>query len=266
MVSSNYKYRLIKNLPILGKVVKDFEKDVAKSSLKKASLNLIKKTGGRLKIKGLSKKLKKVFANSSVLVVCNHPYDIEMLPLLAALEDRKDICVIVAAELLGIGPNVSQYLIPVYINKKTLQKSKKLSIKLFKNLPLRPGLTFKQERSQNIQAIKNAVQKLNKGAMVLMFPAGLMGKDSDWFSGIGWLVQGLGKKSQVYLVNAYIKGTSNFDILRLVPGIGKLFPGFKVVFSKPQKISSFFKNNINNPKKLAKKLQKKYDFWSKRLK
>lgn len=251
-------------LPVLGRFIRGFDIAVGDKGLQLAMMGLIESTGSRLEICGRKGEVKRILSNESVLVVANHPYDAEVIPLLAALPLRKDVYVVGTSDFVGMGSNVSNHLIPVYINRHVESENQRLSVRLGRRFKFGPRPVSEEAQRMNKQAIKDAGQRIREGGMVVLFPEGLRGKGGKWFPGIGWLLNEVRGENEAYFVRVFVQGTSNLDPLRLIPGFGKLFPVLRVTFSKPQRIVSILDEEMD-PKRFTKKLQGDYQRWSKSL-
>jgi hypothetical protein len=117
-------------------------------------------------------------------------------------------------------------------------------------------MSAEEGRKKNIESIKLAAEKINSGGLVIIFPDG--GARKDWFNGIGHLIHGVKNKKNSFVLRAHIKGTSNWDWLRLIPIMNKIFPEFKVNFAMPLRMDSI---KQEDQKMTTKFLEKKYWRW-----
>lgn len=92
-----------------------------------------------------------------------------------------------------------------------------------------------------------------------MFP-GRRAVDNRWFSGIGYLLKGAKTDKKIYVVMAYIQGTSDLDYLRIIPGLSKFLPEIKVTFNYPQEVNDILDKN---PKEITSILEEEYNDWIK---
>ena len=259
MDETGEKYKPLNEIPVFGGLIKNFDKIVGDKGLQGAMAELVERTGSKLEVRG-KEKVEEVLAKKPVLVVANHPYDAEMIPLIASLPPREDIHIIGGSDFVGIGPNLKKHLIPVYVAGHIQTERQKLSTRMIGRFQFGPRPSPEKARSLNREAINNASQKIREGGMVILFPAGLRGKQAKWFSGIGHLLGKLGEDSNAHIVNAYVKGTSNLDPLRLAPGIRRFLPSLKVTFANSQNIGNLIKKE-NSPGKLTRLLQDDYNQW-----
>ncbi len=265
MVDSSESYTPYRELPIVGKYFQELDHAVGEKGLQTAMMDLIKQTHSKLEVNGLDEETRQVLAQKPALLIANHPYDAEGIPLIASLPQRNDIYIIGTSAFQGVGTNVVEHLIPVYTTDHA-KASPKLSVKLGQRLNFRitPELSSEEAKAINKQVVGTAVRKLKEGALVVLFPGGIKGKEAKWFSGLGKIVNLLGSEGHVSLVKAYVEGCSNFDPLRFVPGIRHILPKLKVTFAKPQAFSEISTEQLSS-RKLTNSLQQEYEAWVKSL-
>lgn len=252
-------YTFLNKIPILGGILRNFDKTVEEKGFQPAMVDFLEKHECKLTINGRSGKTDNVLNNHPLVITANHPFDFDMGPLIAALPARDDISIIIASEFMGIGPNTDKHFIPVFINRY-LNK-----FHIYKIFHIGPVLVNEQEHKRNIESIQNAALRVKNGGIVIIFPCGVRKSEINWFPGIGYLLKDIGKTTKAYYLKAYIKGTSNLDLLRLIPGIRRLLPSLKVSFSESEEISSILEKS-DNPENITKDLQKNYIEWVETLK
>lgn len=199
--------------------------------------------------------LHNILQSKPVLVVANHPYELEALALLATLPDRKDVHLIVNSHFYNIFSQADRYLIPAYIDHHSNNGPESWPFTLL-------GLLFSRQKQlsasaahqKNIASIADAASRLGKGSQVIIFPE-RRGKDRSWYSGIGHLIHGVKNPERVFLARVYISGSSKYDLLRVVPFLRRFFPVVKVYFSPAAKLSACLKTD---PKTTARELQHGY--------
>lgn len=255
-----YRYNLLGQIPVFGKIFRDFDKSAGENGIHKAVTDVIKRTKTKIIVQGLVKDTIEILKSKPVILVANHPYEFEVLLLIAALPKRDDIFTIAASDLMGAGPNTSSYIIPMFIHKYFDRGSHKLSIKIAKLLRLGPRLFPVDAHRKNIENMEYAASKVKNGGLVIIFPEGILKKGSPWLSGIGYLLRAIYKKRNAFYTSAYVQGTSSFDILRPVPIVRKLFPSLNVYFDSPKEIRHIIKDG-ENPKEITKNLQSEYNKW-----
>jgi len=255
-----HRYNLLGQIPIFGKLFRDFDKSAGENGIHRAVTDVIKKTKTRIIVHGLIKETIEILKSKPVILVASHTFDFEVLLLIAALPKRDDIFTIAASDLMGAGPNTNSYIIPMFIHKYFDKGSHKLSVKVAKLLHLGPRFSPAIEHRKNIENINYAALKVNNGGLVIIFPEGILKKCNPWLSGIGYLLRGIYKKRNAFYARAYIQGTSSFDILRLIPIVRRFFPAINVYFDSPKEISSVI-NAKEDPKEITKNLQADYNRW-----
>jgi len=260
-----HPYNLLGQIPVFGKLFRDFDKSAGENGIHKAVADVIKRTKTRIIVHGLIKETIEILKSKPLILVANHPYDFELILLIAALPKRDDIFTIVASDLMGAGPNTSSYFIPVFIHKYFDKGSHKLSVKVAKLLHLGPRFSPSIEHRKNIESLEYAVSKVKNSGLVIIFPEGILKTGSSWFPGIGYLVRAIYEKRNAFYARAYIQGTSFFDILRLIPIVRRFFSPINVYFDRPREIS-FFINAKDDPKEITKNLQADYNRWVATLK
>jgi len=255
-----HRYNFLGQIPIVGKLFRDFDKSAGENGIHKAVADVIKRTKTRIIVHGLIKETIEILKNQPVILVANHPYDLELILLIAALPKRDDIFTIVASDLMGAGPNTSSYFIPVFIHKYFDKGSHKLSVKIAKLFRLGPRLSPPKAHRVNVESMNRAIEIIKKGGLVIVFPEGILKKGSPWFSGIGYLLRAIYEKRNAFYARAYIQGTSFFDILRLIPILRRFFPLINVYFDRPKELP-FVINAKEDPKEITKNLQADYNRW-----
>lgn len=213
-------------------------------------LALVNYLGGQPVVK-ISRKTRKVLLSRPVVVVANHPGEIDPLLLGAVLPARTDINLIIDATFAGWLSSLRRYLIPVWIQNNIEAEGRRTwKERLLVRAGVVDQLSEEEEKRRNIQSLRLASSRLEKGGVVVIFPAGKEG----WYSGVGHVIGGVINRP-VWVVMVQIIGTSRWDLIRLVPGIGKVLPKFKVKFSEPLLIEK------RNPRRLTGFLEERYYSW-----
>lgn len=248
-----------KKLPLVGTFIKRLSSNIESYGLQKAcSLEM-----GRSKTKvisfGLTDDLHLILKNNPVIIVANHIYDIEPLVIFSQCPNRKNAFLIINVLFTGFGRNIDQHLIPVYIKHHHTKSDflKRGSGILIRRLHKDYKMNPETEHQKNIESIKNATEKVDAGGFVMIFP-GRRGKNHAWRDGIGHLINQVSNPN-AYIIKAYIRGSSNWDFLRLLPKIGKILPKIQIHFAPPEQINKYKK--INNGKEITKKLEDEYNQW-----
>jgi len=238
-------------------LVKKINNDVSKNGVVVAMRKFVKSCNTKVLVKS-NKEINRVLKNSPVLLVANHPAEADVLAILSAIKNRKDIFLIINSSLKKIIPELDKQLIPVYIYNKAIKTLEgKIKLKILSWFHKIQNYPREEEHQKNIESINLASEKINKGGLVIIFPDG-GDKKGDWLFGVGHLIHGVKNKEKSYVIRAYIEGTSNWDYLRLLPIIGKLLPKFRVSFSKPLRMDAV---KMEDPKVTTSNLENKYWGW-----
>lgn len=208
----------------------------------------------------IPKVTKKSLKNDSVLLICNHPAQADVLLLLAAIPPRRKIYLIAMNGLWSILPAINKYLIPVYINHRVEDHSRPdWKLKLFKKFHFIPEYSKEVAHQKNIKSITLATTKINEGSLVAIFPAGGSENGRDFLPGVGHIVKNLKHSQKTKIIMAHVSGTSTWDFIRIFPFIGKIMPKFKIEFSDPLSADDFMGEN---GRLISLELQNVYDRWS----
>ncbi|OGH12810.1 MAG: hypothetical protein A2776_01295 [Candidatus Levybacteria bacterium RIFCSPHIGHO2_01_FULL_40_10] len=250
-------------LPIIKPFIKTINSDVKKFGLQKAMMNTVIRSGTNLIVKGKSSKVEHVLKNEAVVLVANHPHEVDIIALFAALSPREDTSLIISFRFMNLVPHADPYLIPVYTEHHAIKAGEeKLKRKFFRKLHNVPTFSPEEEHKKNIESIKFASEKVERGEMVVIFPNPSKDQRRSWYSGVGHMLHGVNRRKKVYVVKAYIEGTSNFDYLRLFPHAAKLLTPIKVTFSQPQNVETILKND---PKEITRILEDDYRKWEEKV-
>lgn len=242
---------MIKNL------INSLNKNISEMGVVMAMKNFIKKCNTKIIIKS-NEEIDMVLEKFSGVIVANHPAESDVLAMLSAIKNRKDVFLIINSQLKELIPELDKHLIPVYISNKITEnwmgRIKSWFLAKIKKLD---KYSKEEEHQKNIESIKLAVEKINNGGLVIIFPSG--GDDKHgWFNGIGHLIHGIENKEKSFVIRAHIEGTSNWDYLRLLPLIGKFLPKFKISFANPLRIDQIKKEDA---KKTTVELENNYWKW-----
>ena len=229
------EHKTIRDIPVVGRMVSKFDSMIGTHGLQGAMRELVRRSGGKLETSGLDPSVEDILRTKPVLLICNHPHDIETFALGAALPDREGLFFIGSHNLQGIGDNLAAHIIPVYIGKHEKGEGKqfKLSVRVGRRFKLGPDMSEEEAHQRNEQSIITAAEKIAQGHLVVIYPEGPKGKEGKWMDGIGYLLYHLCNTPDAQIVFAHVSGTSDKDILRLIPGASRFFPTVKVNFSTP---------------------------------
>lgn len=249
------------NLPLISGFIKSIDKDLENYSFQKTMRNSINRLSSKLVVKNKNKEIEKMLKHKPVVLVANHPYEAEVPVLIAGLPDRDDTSIVVNRRLMNLSSNLDKYLIPVYIDHHFTNKRRhKLMNYVLKAFHPKEKITAEESRKLNIQSVKEAARRVDAGGLVIIFP-GKKKTDGHWYSGVGHMLNQT-KRKDIYVVRAYIEGTSLLDLFRLIPKIGIFLPTFTLTFAPPLKLTEF---RNEDPKKTTTKLEDRYNDWIKTL-
>jgi len=248
----------ILNFPVVGKFIRDVNYELTNLGWQETSRRLMKRTHTKLLLHNLTPEIASVLKEKSVIIVANHPHDMEVLALIAALPSREDIYVVFNAMFTGLNTEVDKHLIPVYIRHHSYGKSGKTFLnKLLDTYRPQTVDSPEIEHQKNIQSIRKAAEKVRGGGLVIIYP-GRRSPDGNWYPGVGHMVREVGKMQDTYIVQVHTEGTSSWDYLRLLPFAGRILPKIHIYFSGPRLIQDFV---TDDGKTITHKLQEKYTFW-----
>ena len=144
-----------------------------------------------------NKKIDKVLEKFSGVIVANHPAEADVLAILSAIKNRKDVFLIINSQFKKLIPELDKYLIPVYIsNKLTENLVGRIKLWFLSKIKKLDRYSREEEHKKNIESIKMAIEKINKGGLVIIFPSGGNEKHG-WFNGIGHLIHGIKNKEKL---------------------------------------------------------------------
>lgn len=216
-------------------------------------------------VKGLTQKTKLILSSKPVIIVCNHPFDAEVILLLGSLPERKDVTMVGSDSQVRMGHEFAEYIIKVFTYRQEREgKNLKLSSRVARYTYRKSsGLSEKQMQKHNRNAITQAASKVNAGGLVVMFPQGTSSK-IEWRPGVGYLISQLNLVTPTYLCMAYISNSSNMDFLRMIPGLNMILPRPTVTFLAPIQLK---KSNLSKePKEIMRFFENKYLIWIESLK
>jgi 1-acyl-sn-glycerol-3-phosphate acyltransferase len=243
------------SFPIIRSFINGFENDMARFGLQKSMRKVFEKVKTKLVVL-LDDETEKVLENEAVIVVANHPNEIEPMALFAAMPSRNDAYIIVNEQFLNISPTLDRHLIPVYI-QHVLDKSTKQQkrIKFIRTIKPVERISKEESKKKNMVSMEMASKKLEKGGLVLIFPGVEL---EDWYPGVARIINGIKTKKKIYIVNAYVSGTSKYDTFRVLPFVSSKLPAMEVSFSKPKEINNLIGKDLGN---VLSELKNDYKKW-----
>jgi len=244
---------------MVKKILKGLNKKSKKLGYQKTMLFILKITDSKFRVVNKSVELRSVLKNDPVIVVADHTVQTDAITLIAAQEHRQDGHLVISSNFLGMLPNLDKHLIPVYINHRQLDRADRFRFltRLFRKIHWSEDYSVEVSHQKNIESIKRAVSIVKKGGMVSMCPGG-GGKNGQWFSGIGYLINGAVANKKTKIIMAYLEGNSMWDYARLIPGVSALMPELRVTYSAEESILVY---DGMKPKEITENLSNKYHKW-----
>ncbi len=250
------------DIPFFNQFVAKLDENIGRYGLQTGMAEIGKAFNSRPIVSFPDEKTVQDLRGKPVILVVNHPYQAEFLPLLASLPPRKDVYLIASNEIFNISPNLDRHLIPVFIqHRKIKNKMVRILHKFLISFHHSSRPTPQEAHQKNIEGLKNAGQKIEKGAMVIIVPDG-GSIDGKWRPGLGYLIKGVKRKDALFIM-AYVQGTSYLDYLRLIPLFGRVLSTFKVFFSKPVRLNQLSPDS--EAREIVLKAEDQYHSWIKSL-
>ncbi len=249
----------IRIVPFVGQFVSLLEADTRDYGLQAAVANAVKRSESRIRVLNARHDL---LMRKPVLLVANHPHSAEVLALIRTLPNRRDIYVVISHKFTRAGRSISSHCIPVYLSHHHMEGRPVTVPGRIVDFFLKPEtLTPEQEHELNIRSIDEAAQKINRGALVIIFPERRFGK-RRWQPGLGHLLKKLDGNAQLVLAN--VSGTSLADYFRLLPKAGKVLPQISVQFHDPIAVREI--NTRPDARRIVEGLEEYYSGWAGSLK
>lgn len=240
----------------LNRALKNFDNKVKNAGFNRAILELLKNTGTKLEIEG-KENIKENLQKDGIIIVANHPAETDVPALLATLEQRKDVYLIINSMFVGFLENMDKHLIPVYVTHGLKESKFDIKERLFFWMTGKKILSKEESQIKNKASLKKAGKILRNGGVVIIYPGPNI-KDGHWFPGVGYLIDEAKSNKKIKVLMAHIEGTSKWDYIRLIPGVAKLMPNFRVTFSNFLNIGQVWQNEA---KKTAWYLESVYKNW-----
>lgn len=243
----------------IKKILRPINHDLKHHNLSSTLRAIVEKVSRSFTI-NISSETKQSLKKDSVLLICNHPAQADVLLLMAAIPPRKKTYLIAMHGLWSILPAFNKYLIPVYINHRVEDHQRPdWKLKLLRKFHSIPEYSKEVAHQKNLKSIALATTKIDEGSLVAIFPAGGSENGHDFLPGVGHIVKNLKYPKTTKIIMAHVSGTSSWDFIRIFPFIGKIMPKFKIEFSDPLPADNF---NGNNGRLISLQLQNVYDRWS----
>lgn len=254
---------IFQRLPLVKMWIGKIDEDIGNSSFTEAMRNLLKRHGARVKFVGKDAKMISLLKESPVLVVSNHPNEVDVPLMLASLEPRDDVYMVSVSSMSGISPNLDKHLIPVYVNHRMKDKKRtRITNKVFRKIHFDYDMTLDEAHQKNIESIERTSKILDNKGLVAIFPEGSDDLKS-WQPGVGYIIKGLKYPDVTSVIYVYIENTSAWHILGIIPLVSKLIPAYKVYLSKP---ASAGKWPGENAKVITRLMELDYKKWVENIK
>jgi hypothetical protein len=247
----------IREFSFTGSYIKRIEKSVLELGFQEGLRREIKRSNSKFLVFG-KEEIRDILAEAPVIIVFNHPHEVETLACLAALPDREDVFMVATYLLMGLMPAIDKHLIPVYVRQRDVIP-RKISAFILEHFAGKGGITLEEKHQRNIQSIRDAAEKVRQGGLVMISPNP---DNKKWHAGIGWMINNAGSMEQAYYIKVHVFHSSLIDYLRLIPGLGRILPTIKIYFSAPVKLSRIWQTD---GKKLTLELEEEYNEWVKGL-
>ncbi len=244
-------------IPFLSGIFHRLNEDIKNFGVQIAFKHVIEKRGVHFILKGLDPELIKVLSSHRVILVSNHPHEIEPFVLLASLPKRSDAFVVANIMFFNWLSELNKHLIPVHVRHRLGKAERfRLRARLFWLLPLaNKNISYAKGHKENITNINNASKKIDAGGMVIIFP----GVDQKhWFPGVGFLLKHTTTIEPIYMVKVNITGINKLDLFRIIPFLSKLFPPITITFSKAKQVHNL---RFRDGKGITMELERDYRKW-----
>jgi len=200
----------------------------------------------------------RVLSEEPVLLITNHPSETDALVLLGCMPQKENVFIIIAHVFLNLLPAFDKHCIPVYIDYRA---EKDITYDFLLKINPSPIYTEEESKVLNKESIKVIAQKIHEGGLVIFAP-GYGNDDKEFKTGLGHILNLLPEPEKVRIVMTYIRNTSKFDYLRILPYVGKLLPRFRIAFSPAAFAKDFVSGDV---KADTVSLQNHYHTWVRSL-
>jgi hypothetical protein len=232
----------IRRFPILKEAGDLINSNVRDFGLNQGALETLRNLGIRLTVENLTHQTRAILLTEPCLVIGNHPTMTEPLVLPAALPQREDGFLLMSQSFLSFFPSVRPHIIPIYLGSR--RKDEKATVSVLRRILTYGNIDYEEAHERNIESIRVASRRISDGESGIIFPAPHAPlQRGRWKPGIGYLVRGIEYPTETYIVEAFIEGATDLDVLRILPGFKYIPQDIRVTFSDPQKVSSIEDRN-----------------------
>ncbi len=140
----------------------------------------------------MSDSTREVLLTRPTVIIATHPdLGADPLAIIGAIPtERKDVSVLAGEWADRLGENVSEHIIPVYGTAE--QPTNNNGIKLLRKVLKAPlklsNIPTGELGRQHVMSIATAKDRVNAGGIIVIFPEGPGGRDSEWKNGVGDIV------------------------------------------------------------------------------
>jgi len=227
--------------------IAEIEKDIDKNGADVQMTKLYEKLGLRLEIFNSFENGNMDRRKGLLIYGVNHPAVIEGFLLLTILRQKK-------IKMLGnimyyyLGKNLSRFLSPV-VPRKSTPSASNLILKNFSPLILfnkAEIMDDKQRRELNLNTLRDSAKVLEKGGVVVIFPAGAGDERTKWRGGLSKIIMNVSedKRDDIIIVPVYFSGLGS---KRMLLRIFKAYRGFKlkilrvgIYFGRERRLSEIY--------------------------
>ncbi|MBT3302339.1 MAG: hypothetical protein HOF35_16270 [Bacteroidetes bacterium] len=200
----------------------------------------------------------KTLSEDPVLLITNHPAELDAMVLLSSLPTRKDVFMLINNSFISVLPAFDPHCIPVYVNYRTQGDEREtMRAKVLKRIHYSPLLTLEESKVKNREAIGVSAKAIDDGGVILLAP-GFGNNDTEFKIGLGYMLNAVSIPEKAKIIMTHISGTSKLDYFRAIPLLKKVLPRFRIIYSGPAELKKFVSGD---PKVDTKSLQDYYFNW-----
>lgn len=200
----------------------------------------------------------RTLSEDPVLLITNHPAELDTLILLGSMPKRKDIFMLINNSFISVLPAFDPHCIPVYVKYRTQGDEREtLRARILRKIHYHPVYSIEDSKNKNKESINKAARVIDEGGVVLLAP-GFGNKDKEFKIGLGYMLNALPNAEKVKIMMTHISGTSKIDYFRMFTPIKRILPRFRIIYSEPAEAKHFVSGD---PKTDTRKLQDYYFDW-----
>ena len=255
------KKSLFLYVPILGGIINRINKEIAQKGLNYALKNAINQSQSKIQLIGVTEEIITILTKNPAIVISNHLYFPDLIIIGSVFPERKSIFAVANSFFLGLGMNIDRHILPIYMYHywtKTNNLFIKWLMKTVYFISRQKPHSYNINHVLNRKTIDKATRLISNNALILFFPEDR--KHHCWFKGIGHLIKksnALVNKKTVYIVFVKLEGVSKWDLLRILPIVGKWLPKITVTIIHFSPLSNLKKYKKANT--ITQLLEKQYN-------